>query len=175
MEGHRHRGRERDKHKRGKMYLRKLWDFRLENPQERGTDYILMAHCARTMFGFQQRTNMETNKSTDWLGAIGSVTTKPCGKHMVIRCSITWSGNKEKKETRLVSWISHVQAHGKGWKIRINRNVTGHDKGMWVREQKKRKNKENCVNGAIIPDTLPHTYQTSINSCYACIFLCIDL
>ena len=51
------------------MYLRKLQDFRLENPQGRGMDYILKAHSAQTMFGFQQRTNMETNKSNDWLGA----------------------------------------------------------------------------------------------------------
>jgi hypothetical protein len=31
---------------------------------------MLKVHSARTMFGFQQRTNMETNKSDDWLGVI---------------------------------------------------------------------------------------------------------
>ena len=103
------------------------------------------------MFNFQQRANMKTNKGTNWLGAIGSVTMKPCGKHMAIRWSITWSGNKEKKETRLAGWISHVQVHSKGWKIRINRDVTGRDKGMWVREWNKGKT-EKCVNRAIVPD-----------------------
>ena len=136
-----------------------LWDFRLENPQGGDRLYILKVHCAWTMFGSQQRTNMETNKGTDWLGAIGSVTTKPCGKRMAIRWSTTWSGNKKRKETCLVGWTSRVQAHGKGWKIRINRDVTGRDKGMWVKEWKKRKNKEKCVNVAIVPDSLvTHPY-----------------
>ena len=67
------------------MCLRKLQDFRLESPQGKGADYMLKVHCAQTVFGFQQRANMETNKGADWLGAIGSVATKPCGKHMVIR------------------------------------------------------------------------------------------
>ena len=59
----------------------------LSNTQVCGGDrlYILKTHCARTVFGFQQRTNMETNKGADWLGTIRSVTTKPCGKRMVIR------------------------------------------------------------------------------------------
>jgi hypothetical protein len=52
------------------MYLRKLRDFRLENPQGGGMDYILKVHGAWTMFGSQQRTNMETNKTNNWLGAI---------------------------------------------------------------------------------------------------------
>ena len=76
----------------------------------------------------------------------------PCGKHMAIRWSITWSENKEKKGICLAGWISHVQARGKGWKIRINRDVTGRDKGMWVKERNKGKNKEKCVNRAIVPD-----------------------
>ena len=49
--------------------------------------------------------------------------------------------------------ISHIQAHGKGWKIRINRDVVGRNKGMWVKERNKGKNKEKCVNGAIFPDS----------------------
>ena len=53
--------------------------------REKGQLYMLKVHYAQAMFGFQQRTNMETNKGTDWLGAIRSVTTKPCGKHMAIR------------------------------------------------------------------------------------------
>jgi hypothetical protein len=52
------------------MYLRKLQDFRLENPQGKGVDCIQKVHSTQTMFGFQQRTNMETNKGDDWLGAI---------------------------------------------------------------------------------------------------------
>ena len=55
------------------------------NVQFQGADYILKAHCTRTVFGFQQRANMETNKGANWLEAIRSVTTKPCDKHMVIR------------------------------------------------------------------------------------------
>jgi hypothetical protein len=36
----------------------KLQDFRLENPQGKGADYIRKAHSAQTMFGFQQGTNI---------------------------------------------------------------------------------------------------------------------
>ena len=50
--------------------------------------------------------------------------------------------------------MSRIRARGKGWKIRINRDVTGRDKGMWFKERNKGKNKEKCVNGAIIPDSV---------------------
>ena len=84
MERHRHRGREKE-NIRGNSpeEYSKTLGWRIL--RERGRLYILKAHCAWTVFGFQQRTNMETNKGTDWLGAIGSVTTKPCGKYMAIR------------------------------------------------------------------------------------------
>jgi hypothetical protein len=36
----------------------------------RGGEYILKAHSTQTVFGFQQRTNMETNKGDNWLEAI---------------------------------------------------------------------------------------------------------
>ena len=35
----------------------------------------------------------------------------------------------------------------------MNRDVTGRDKGMWVKERNKGKNKEKCVNRAIVPDS----------------------
>jgi hypothetical protein len=42
-----------------------------------------------------------------------------------------------------------IHACDKGWKIRINKVVAGHDKREWVRVGKKGKNKEKYVNGAI--------------------------
>jgi hypothetical protein len=47
-----------------------------------------------------------------------------------------------------------VQAHGKGWKIRINKIITGHDKRVWVRVNRKGKTKKMCKWGNV-PDTLP--------------------
>jgi hypothetical protein len=38
--------------------------------------------------------------------------------------------NKGKVEAHLANGISHMQACGNGWKMRINRIVTGHDKRM---------------------------------------------
>ena len=51
--------------------------------------------------------------------------------------------NKEREETHLADGISHTQACSEGWKIRINRNVTGHDKRMWIRVEEEGKTKEN--------------------------------
>jgi hypothetical protein len=51
--------------------------------------------------------------------------------------------NKGKVEAHLANGISHMQPCGNGWKIRINRIVTGHDKRMWVRVGKKGKTKKN--------------------------------
>ena len=45
--------------------LRKFQDFMLENPQGKVVDYILKVHRTQTVFCFQQRTNMETNKDSD--------------------------------------------------------------------------------------------------------------
>ena len=39
--------------------------------RERGQLYILKVCCAWTMFGFQQKTNMKTNKGTNWLDISG--------------------------------------------------------------------------------------------------------
>jgi hypothetical protein len=84
-----------------KKLLRKLQDFRPENPQGEGVDYILKAHSAWTVFGFQQGTNMETNKSDDWLGAITISNYKAM---WLVHGSqvIDMTRNKRKKEPHLV-------------------------------------------------------------------------
>jgi hypothetical protein len=70
------------------------------------------------MFGFQQGTNMETNKGGDWLEAIaisnyGTMWLAHGGQvidHM--------TRNKRKGETRLAGRILYAQARGKGMKNR---------------------------------------------------------
>ena len=83
------------------------------NVSEIGTDYILKAHSAQTVLGFQQRTNMETNKSNNWLGAITShnyeAMCQPHGSQVINHMT----RNKRKKKTCLVGWILYAQAHGK--------------------------------------------------------------
>jgi hypothetical protein len=54
------------------------------------------------MFGFQQRTNMETNKSNNWLGVITISYYKAMWLAHGSQVIDHMSGNKEKEETRLV-------------------------------------------------------------------------
>jgi hypothetical protein len=86
---------------------------------------------------------METNKNGDWLEAI-----------MISNYETMWlaygsqvvnhmTGIKGKKETHLAGGILYAQAYSKGWKIRINGVVTGHDKRKWVRVKEEGKTKKN--------------------------------
>ena len=61
MERHRHRGGEKE-NIRGNSpeEYSKTLGWRIL--RERGQLYILKAHCTRTMFGFQQKTSMETKQ-----------------------------------------------------------------------------------------------------------------
>ena len=64
------------------------------------------------MFGFQQRTNMETNNSSNWLEAIAISNYEVmwlAHGDQVINYMIK---NKEKKGTCLAGWILHTQAYG---------------------------------------------------------------
>jgi hypothetical protein len=66
------------------------------------------------MFGFQQRTNMEANKSDNWLGAIVISNYKAMWLAHGSQVIDHMTKNKEKKETCLAGRILYVQAHGKG-------------------------------------------------------------
>jgi hypothetical protein len=65
-------------------------------------DYILKVHSAQTMFGFQQRTNMKTNKSNDWLEAITISNYKTMWLAHCSQVIDHMTRNKRKKETHLV-------------------------------------------------------------------------
>jgi hypothetical protein len=60
---------------------------------------------AQTMFGFQQRTNMETNKGNDWLEAIMINNYKTMWLAHGSQVINHMTRNKGKKETRLVGGI----------------------------------------------------------------------
>jgi hypothetical protein len=84
-----------------------------------------------------------TNKGGDWLGAIAisNYETMWLAHGSQVIDHIT--RNKGKEETCLVGGILHAQACDKGWKIRINKVLTGHDKRMWVGVRKGWKTKKN--------------------------------
>jgi hypothetical protein len=66
------------------------------------------------MFGFQQRTNTETNKDDNWLEAIAISSYETMWLAHGSQVIDHMTGNKRKRETRLVGQIVYVQAHGKG-------------------------------------------------------------
>jgi hypothetical protein len=66
------------------------------------------------MFGFQQRTNMETNKVGNWLGAIVISNYKTVWLAHGSQVIDHLTRNKEKIEAHLAGGISHTQACGKG-------------------------------------------------------------
>jgi hypothetical protein len=68
------------------------------------------------MFGFQQRTNMETNKGDNWLEAIAISNYKTMWLAHGSQVIDHMTGKKRKRETRLAGWILYVQACGKGMK-----------------------------------------------------------
>jgi hypothetical protein len=69
------------------------------------------------MFGFQQRTNMETNKGSDWLEAIMISNYKTMWLAHDSQVIDHMTRNKRKRETHLVGQILYTQAHSKGRKI----------------------------------------------------------
>jgi hypothetical protein len=70
------------------------------------------------MFGFQQRTNMETNKGDDWLGAIAISSYKAMWLAHGSQVIDHMTRNKGKRETHLVGQILYAQARSKGMKNR---------------------------------------------------------
>ena len=65
----------------------------------KGTHYIPKAHSAQTMFGLQQRTNMETNNSDNWLGVIAISNYKAMWLAHGSQVIVHMTRNNEKKET----------------------------------------------------------------------------
>jgi hypothetical protein len=70
------------------------------------------------MFGFQQRTNKETNKGDDWLEAIAISNYETMWLAPGSQVIDHMTRNKRKGETRLVGRILYAQARGKGMKNR---------------------------------------------------------
>jgi hypothetical protein len=70
------------------------------------------------MFGFQQRTNKETNEGDDWLEAIAISNYETMWLAHGSQVIDHMTGNKRKGETRLAGRILYVQARGKGMKNR---------------------------------------------------------
>jgi hypothetical protein len=68
------------------------------------------------MFGFQQRTNMETNKGSDWLGAIAISNYETMWLAHGCQVIDHMTRNKRKRETRLAGRILYAQTCGKGMK-----------------------------------------------------------
>jgi hypothetical protein len=102
------------RHKRGKAYLRKLQDFKLRRFLREGADNIQKTSHAQTMFGFQQRTNMETNKGHDWLRAIVISNYEAMWLAHGSQVIDHMTRNRGKEETHLAGGILYVQAHSKG-------------------------------------------------------------
>jgi hypothetical protein len=70
------------------------------------------------MFGFQQRTNKETNKGDDWLGAITISNYETMWLAHGSQVIDHMTRNNRKGETRLAGRILYAQACGKGMKNR---------------------------------------------------------
>jgi hypothetical protein len=70
------------------------------------------------MFGFQQRTNMETNKGGDWLEAIAISNYETMWLTHGSQVIDHMTRNKRKGETRLAGRILYAHARGKGMKNR---------------------------------------------------------
>jgi hypothetical protein len=70
------------------------------------------------MFGFQQRTNMETNKGSDWLEAIAISNYETMWLAHGSQVINHMTRNKRKGDTRLASRILYAQARGKGMENR---------------------------------------------------------
>jgi hypothetical protein len=68
------------------------------------------------MFGFQQRTDMETNKDDDWLEAITVSNYKAMWLAHGSQVINHMTRNKRKRETCLAGRILYVQACGEGMK-----------------------------------------------------------
>jgi hypothetical protein len=70
------------------------------------------------MFGFQQRTNKETNKGDDWLEAIAISNYETMWLAHGSQVVDHMTRNKRKGETRLAGRVLYAQARGKGMKNR---------------------------------------------------------
>jgi hypothetical protein len=70
------------------------------------------------MFGFQKRTNMETNKSNNWLEAIVISNYETMWLAHGSQVINHMTRNKRARETRLAGRILYVQARGKGRKMK---------------------------------------------------------
>jgi hypothetical protein len=76
---------------------------------------------------------METNKVGNLLGAIMISNYRTMWLSHGSQVINHMTRNKGKVEAHLANGISHMQACGNGWKIKINRVVTGHGKRSMVR------------------------------------------
>jgi hypothetical protein len=70
------------------------------------------------MFGFQQGTNMETNKGNDWLEAIVISNYETMWLAHGSQVVYHMTRNKRKEETRLAGRILNAHACGKGMENR---------------------------------------------------------